>query len=273
MKPIPGNHAFRQLYEWSMARTWPPLSFAVGAMIVVLACFTGPSLAATSSIEFNGSTSKLENTAANVLDGSDTMTIVAWIYATGTGEGSFGRVVQLDHDDTSGAAISLRHANVVNQLQFQTRHSSGQGVWSIAATDNQWNAVAVAYDKSSTSNHPTARVNFAAATVTLLATPAGTKPTPTGYCIGNRNQQDLTWSGRIACVQVFNTVLTDAQMDQAARIPGSVKSGLRLYLPMQGASDVNDRSGNGLNGTATSLSTGTDGPPNIWANSHYYFLQ
>jgi hypothetical protein len=56
-------------------------------------------------------------------------------------------------------------------------------------------------------------------------------------------------------------MLSAAEQDACLRDPGSITNGLRLWLPMLNASDVNDRSGNGFHGTAIDLTTGTDYPP------------
>jgi hypothetical protein len=82
----------------------------------------------------------------------------------------------------------------------------------------------------------------------------------TGYCVGNNSAQTQTWDGLIAQVQVFNTILSDANADAALRIPGSVTSGLRLYLPMTKASDVFDSTANTFHGTGTDLSNGSSRP-------------
>jgi hypothetical protein len=74
-----------------------------------------------------------------------------------------------------------------------------------------------------------------------------------GYCVGNLSNQSQTWNGRIAHVQIFDRLLSPAEMDACMRTPGSVTRGLRLWLPMTSATDVNDRTANGFNGTATGL--------------------
>jgi hypothetical protein len=72
--------------------------------------------------------------------------------------------------------------------------------------------------------------------------------------------QTNTWEGRIAHVQVFNRLLSAAEMEACLKDPGSVRHSLRLWLPMTSAADVNDRSGNSFNAVATALET-ANGPP------------
>jgi hypothetical protein len=97
-------------------------------------------------------------------------------------------------------------------------------------------------------------------------TPSGSAGTGTpvsasiGYCIGNIGSTH-TWDGRLAQVQVFNRRLSSSEMDSALRSPGSIKNGLRLWLPMTNRGDLNDRSGNEFDGTRTDTETGNDRPP------------
>lgn len=224
---------------------------------------SAPVWGANSSITFNGTTSKLQHDTASLVTGN-TMTIVAWVYATGLGENSFGRAVVLDESE-SGVQVSHRDSS--NQMSFAAAWASTSGVWTFTANDNQWNGIAIGYSKSATTNDPTGRImanGGAAANIsfTETSTPLGTAPAfNSGICIGNRTAADRTWAGRIAYVQVFNTVLSSGDMDAAMQNPGSITSGLVGYWKMQGAADVNDYSGNGNNATATSLADGADGPP------------
>jgi hypothetical protein len=105
-------------------------------------------------------------------------------------------------------------------------------------------------------------VNFLDVAENQLNTPQGNQVTmEAGYCVGNDTTQAHGWKGQIAHVQVFNRQLTPAEQDACLREPGSVTNGLRLWLPMVNLNDVNDRSGNGFNATATNVTTGTESPP------------
>jgi hypothetical protein len=216
------------------------------------------------SILFNAAlanpNSKLENTTADVLAGSDELTICAWVNAAGFGQNGDGTVIRFD--ETSDTHF-LRHPNAANKLTWIASFSSSYGEWTFPITDGQWQAVALTHDQSPASNTPRARVNYLDVTVTRVsAVPTGDPVVvPAGYCVGNNSATNETWNGKIAHVQVFNRVLSPTEMDAALRNPGSIKHGLRLWLPMLNASDVNDRSGYGFHGTGTALETGSDGPP------------
>lgn len=214
------------------------------------------------AIDFNALTSTLEHTTAAGFD-TATMTLCAWALADGEGENALGRIFQASEADTTPSP-ALFHFGGANQLKWYYDFTGGgsvDGQWTFPATDGQWNAIGVSYDRSSVANDPVARVNFADVTVTETATPVGTAETPaTGYCVGNISGQTRTWDGALAHVMFFNVVLSAEEMDQALIRPGSMRRGLVLWLPMWDSSHVEDLSGSALNGTATALAT-RDGPP------------
>jgi hypothetical protein len=208
------------------------------------------------AIDYNGTTSKLENTTASGFD-VNTFTILVHALADGQGELGFGMVFGLSE---TGLQLQLTHLNVDNTWQFVYDFTTTNGEWTFPVTDGQWNAVAISYDRSLTTNDPVGRVNFASVTMTETTTPVGTAVAPaTGYCVGNRANQQLTWDGGLAYLQFFTSILSADDMDKGLRCPGSV-AGALLYLKMEYATDVNDYSGNGLNGTGTSLGTRATSP-------------
>ena len=215
------------------------------------------------SILFNGgltnANSKLENTTADLLEGSTEVTICAWIYPQGAGEANAGVVTAIDE---AGSAVRLQH-NSGTALRLIDVRDATNGEWTFPITNNAWNAVALTYDRVDPFNNPPrVRVNLLDVTETPVEAADGIHvPAGVGYCVGNLSNQSQTWNRRIAHVQVFNRMLSPAEMDACLRTPGSISRGLRLWLPMTNASDVNDRSGNGFHATATAVDTGADGPP------------
>lgn len=209
-------------------------------------------------IDFNGTTSRIENTTAN-LGVNTIMTLCAWTFADGQGESSAGHITCLDEATNS---VVLRHNNSNNVLRFGAIFTGVSGAWNFTATDSQWNAVAVSYDGGATTNDPVVRVNFANVSVTEVSTPTLSFVSPnTGYCIGNNTGATRTWNGMIAYVQGFNVILTAPEMDQCLRRPGSVRRGLKLFQPMLHSGYLADLSGNGFNGTGTDLANRVGGPP------------
>lgn len=214
------------------------------------------------SPSISAGTSKLENTTANVLNGVTQLTVCCWIYPNGPGESDTGTVFLLDEQIGQAAFVIRRTAtNTLTIIKYPG--PSGQfGQWTIPIVDGTWNALCVCHDFT-TDAAPTAQVNFTAVTVTQVGSaPSGIQDLPaTGYCVGNNGIQGHTWNGRIAHVQVFNTILSDDNAETALRNPGSYTSGLRLYLPMRNAADLSDHSGNAFHGTGTDLENGSNFPP------------
>jgi hypothetical protein len=212
------------------------------------------------SVQFNADmanpNSKIENTTADVLAGSDEITICAWVYPSGQGENGEGMVFALDE---TGSSLRL-HRSGGNTFRFWANWTS-DGEWIYPATDNAWTAFALTYKNSGGSSEPRVRINFVDVSYSSATAPSGTPVGGDGYCVGNLSGQDNTWDGRIAHLQVFNRVLSTAELDASVREPGSIKDDLRLWLPNTSATDTNDQSGNGFNGTGTGLDNGKDSPP------------
>ncbi len=212
------------------------------------------------AVDFNGTTSKLAHTTASGYN-TDTLTICGWVRADGVGEASRGFVVQFPDASADNASPVFYHHSTASVLRFLYDFTTTDGIWSLSATDGQWNAVAISYDRTSTANDPVARVNFSSASVTRTTGPVGTPVSPaTGYCIGNSTNQVRTWDGALQHLQFFNVVLTAAEMDAALRAPGSVRRGLVSWWPMWHATYDADLVNTAFQPTATDLGT-RDGAP------------
>lgn len=210
------------------------------------------------SIDFNGSTSKAEHATANVFNGVAAVTACFWLYSDG--QSTSARLLNLPEGDTIARFLISRPAGAPNQLNI-FKDGTVDGIWTFPITDGAWHAVAVRLDYGSDANDPTVRVDFANVAPTETSAPSAATTIPAaGYCVGNRTNEDLAWDGRLAYMQVFNAIKSDADCDQALRSPGSVTADLRLYLPMTHATDILDQSGNGFDAIGTALATGSDGP-------------
>lgn len=193
-------------------------------------------------MSFNATTSKLEHTTGAGLTGAS-FTLLAHVRADGLGENSFGRIIQADETSTAGINAGngwvFIHADSTNTLRFQHSFNPTSGVWHFPATDSAWHAVSLTYDRSLVTNDPVARVDYAAVTVTEIATPTLTATAAgTGYCIGNRTGQDRTWNGGLCCIQFHPGVLTAANQDKANRNPGSVRTDGAIWWPLRHGTDV-----------------------------------
>jgi hypothetical protein len=215
------------------------------------------------SILFNGAlespNSKLENASASLLGSSDEVTICAWLYPTGQGDtlaGIGGVAVALDEGASN---FFLYHATSGENLTFLAGYSTTHGTSTFAVPHHLWTPVAIA-QKYTSGSTPTIRANFQSVTPTQAGPAGNPLSLSNGFCVGNVTSQTNTWAGRIAHVQIFNRLLSAAEMDACLKDPGSVKHSLRLWLPMTSANDTADQSGNGFNGTGTALET-AGGPP------------
>jgi hypothetical protein len=218
------------------------------------------------SIEFNGDdspssgTSKLENTSADVLDVSNMMTITVWAKAAARGEGSYGVLVQLPLANSPNDFV-FSHGNGTNLYHIFADWGNGQAQWNYGANDLTWNCHQITYDLQST-DPPRIYVNGVLQTDSITTPASGSSPNPgVGYSVGNVSAGTNTWQGQIAQVQIHNRILSKTELDACRRDPGSVLNGLRLWLPMLNATDLNDHSGYEFHGTATDLMTGSDYPP------------
>jgi hypothetical protein len=171
-----------------------------------------------------------------VLNGSQQITFCCWVNPDGQGEN--GGYLLLLGPPGFGAQYIVRHAQEANKLEISKGDGLGStaGKWTIPITDGAWNGICIRHDFSNDDNDPTVRVNFKKVTPTETVEPEDTTTSPDpDYYVGNNSVQTQTWDGRIAQVQVFNKILTDAEADSALIVPGSVNAtnGLRLWLPMK----------------------------------------
>lgn len=187
------------------------------------------------AIDFNGTTSRIAHTTQTGFDVAQ-MTVLAWAIADGQGEGGFGRIFQADDADTASPSPGLLHNNSADTIRWYYDFAGGgsaDGQWTFPATDGQWNAISVTYNRGATTNDPVARVNFASATITEVVTPVGSASAPNnGYCIGNNADSTRTWDGGLMHVQFHPTILSADDQDKANQYPGSVRTEGALWWPL-----------------------------------------
>jgi hypothetical protein len=141
------------------------LKSTLATLACLLTALAPTAAQAEGSILFNGAnpaataTSKLENQSADILAGSNDITICVWVHAAGLGESSQGFIFCLDE---TGAALVLAHHSNPGELIWLAGFTgnNGSAKWTFPVTDGQWNAVALTYNKSESDNEPGVRVNF-----------------------------------------------------------------------------------------------------------------
>ncbi len=138
-----------------------------------------------------------------------------WTNRTGPGGNNLGRIFD---KRTDGREVEVffndETAGVYRYLRVW---SGGIGRWTIPQPSlNEWHHLAVVYDASSAANKPQIYVDGVAQKVTQECAPMGTLLTNTDpYVIGNRGSGDRGWSGVLDEVQIYDVVLTPAQIQAA----------------------------------------------------------
>lgn len=176
---------------------------------------------------FNGTTSKLEDTAFAALN-FDQMTFCGHVCPTAVGE--FRTFIRADEFDNAWSVT----ATASGTARFRYFGTISNGVWTFPiGVDGVQSPIAVSFDRTSLLNDPVARYNYAAATITETSAPGGLYVTPlAGYCVGNISTQTFTLAGGLMHFFVHNVILTAAEMDSQLRYPGSIRRGGILWLPM-----------------------------------------
>jgi hypothetical protein len=153
---------------------------------------------------FNGTTSYINAGSAASIDNIFTSggTAEAWIYPTGWGEGSYGRIYDKANTDTNGWAFYVNNIDVTGSLTFVHVGSTNYSKWITAAstiTLNSWNHVAVTFNKSNINNTPLVYINGQSKSLTKPQSATGSYATDASYSvyIGNNPGQTRTFAGRI----------------------------------------------------------------------------
>lgn len=262
----------------------PPVNRVFGAKRPnVQSYFFTPAAAVTPtpgvpSRSYNGSTSKLDCGSSSRFDNLINVTVAAWIKPTTAGESSIGRIMHKGNAIINEGWRFYVDSTVLNSNTLSFRQDFS-GTPTIRTTDNeaiklgQWNHVALTFvsDGLAASSH--IYVNGVEATYQLSVNAGGsiTNDAAFNLFIGNSNDQDATFDGQIAHVQIFNNILTVNQIREIMHLPGSLRyivtpgtvGEMIGYWPHWGTSSTTelDYSGYTNHGTATDLTNGADGPP------------
>jgi hypothetical protein len=194
------------------------------------------------------------------------LTFGAWIYPTGYGENSLGRVFNFETGHAFLISNASGEAALRGVIDYATTDSDRRSVSSFIAL-NTWQFVAMTWTGGT------------AITDTLLYKGlfGGVPAEPSSYVtvtstsgalqafgdlnIGNRAADDRTFAGRIAHAFYINRPLTTPELAVAMYAPRMIP-GLLTYHPLWGlASPEPDLAGGGHNGTVTTATAGDGGPP------------
>ena len=144
-----------------------------------------------------------------VFNDINTLSVSAWIYPRGWGEGDRGRII----DKRTGAQESfIFYVLNPGHLVFEaSRWNGSNGVWGSSSPIiplNTWTHVVVTYDYGALGNDPILYVNGSPVGVTESTTPTGSVVAETANInIGNDNGTARTFNGLLDDVRMYGRVL------------------------------------------------------------------
>ena len=218
-------------------------------------------LTGASSQDYNATTSvETCGTADDMLQEDQPQTIVVWVYAETVGEGNAGRILTKGLQGVNSVTLFLNSTAsvgfIVNGISNLDRRTSDSTL-----TLNAWRPIALTWDGSSTAANADIYINLVEPS--YKTTTNGNTPTDNSAAsifIGNVSDNSRTFDGKIAYLQVWNRVLTTAEISQATYRPGSVRNGLMFYRTEWNNNGA-DLSGNGHTCTPSNTADSTLGPP------------
>jgi hypothetical protein len=165
---------------------------------------------------YNGTTSYGQVT--DHADITDPKTVCGWIYISGWGEDSFGRIV--DKTDTNlyvSDYASGAFAGKTETFFFQKVFSTTTGTWgsTINRSLSTWYHIAYTYAMdNNVATDPVLYIDGAATVVNEIVTPVGTMTSDTGddLYIGNQSATSSTFDGRIDNLRIYDRVLSPAEI-------------------------------------------------------------
>jgi hypothetical protein len=167
---------------------------------------------------FNGTTDYIDTGSASSIDDifASGGTAEAWIYPTGWGGHSFGRVFDKDNTSahTAGWWFYINNDDTPTQtLMFGYAATTSYSKWTTPASTlslNAWQHVAVSFNKSNINNDPSLYINGQAMTVNQGNTGSGSyvSDAAADLNVGNNTNQDRAFAGTIDEVRISNAART-----------------------------------------------------------------
>lgn len=168
---------------------------------------------------------------------SQRYTIFTWIYYSGTGGGTGGRVFDSDPRFYN----SLIQDNASDSYNFEHWRLTTHGSWRLTTAPSAytgiWIPLAITYDASDTANDPRIWLAGSLESLTETSSPAGGARDITNLTIGNRNDNIRVWNGRIGPFARWEDILPDSAIDDLNHgySPEFFPERRLFYLPMDGS--------------------------------------
>lgn len=157
------------------------------------------------SIVFDGSNDYVTCGTSSLLDIVGAISIDAWIYPTGWGVNGVGRILDRRVSASNlGWSFLLQQPN--SAISFQQNSATGVNSTSNVISLNTWIHVAVTYDATNV------RFFINGAFTNSGALTVGNSAGSISCNIGNRNELDRSFAGRIASVALYARALSDAEV-------------------------------------------------------------
>ena len=190
------------------------------------------------SRDFNGTTSVLNCGNQADVQNLAALSVVLWIDPDSAGESDTSRIINKRGSSvgSSGWGLQFNGAgrDIVFMVDCDTVDMSRVTVNTLPT--NTWSCLGATWDGSTTAANVHIYINGVEAT--YQATTDGlvlrSDDSANPITIGNSTNATRTVDGQIAQVQLFNTVLTREEVQQAMVYPGSVQRGLLRYWSLGG---------------------------------------
>ena len=190
------------------------------------------------SRDFNGTTSVLNCGNQADVQNLAALSAVLWIDPDSAGETDNGRIFGKRGSSAGSSGWGLQFAGAGRNVSFIVDCDTVDLIQETADTipTNTWSCLGVTWDGSTTAANVHIYINGVEAT--YQATTDGlvlrSDDSANPITIGNSTNATRTVDGQIAQVQLFNTVLTREEVQQAMVYPGSVQRGLLRYWSLGG---------------------------------------
>ena len=231
------------------------------------------------SRDFDGTDDYIDLGDSSVWDfGTGDFTLMAWIRPETVSDTKRMEIISKDGTGTPGRQLTMEFngkALAGTRGSFRIALFQADAILSqIVAYDapqdsmvaNIWYHVA-GVKRGNAAGSFTGFINGNSVTMTRDATlgdfPLTMQATATVVRIGNRALVGNTdeFDGQIAHAQAFNVALTQNEIRQTMRYPGSIRRGLIRFFPLWGGSPEGDYSGNNNSGTISGATLSTNNPP------------